>query len=48
VGETIYATYAANYAPIMESRYGFVRLAAQNWRAIVDRNVRAVESRVLG
>jgi hypothetical protein len=48
LGETIYATYAANYAPFMEARYGFVRLAAQNWQSIVDRNAREAQRRVLG
>ena len=40
LGETVYGTYGAAYAPMMEARYGFVRLAAQNWQKIVTRNVR--------
>jgi len=46
LGQTIYATYAAAYAPRMEARYGFVRLAAQNWQSIVDRRARIVKRRV--
>ena len=38
----------AAYAPYMEARYGFVRLAAQNWQQIVSRNAREARRRVLG
>lgn len=34
-GQTIFATYGANYAIYQENRNGFVRLAAQRWPAIV-------------
>lgn len=46
VGDTIYATYGANYAPRMEARYGFVRLAAQNWQTIVSDQARKVKQSV--
>lgn len=46
IGDTIYATYAASYAPQMEARYGFVRLAAQNWDQIVQRRAAIVKRRV--
>lgn len=48
LGQTIYATYGASYAPAMEARYGFVRMAAQNWQSIVNRNARLAKERVLG
>lgn len=48
LGDTIFATYAASYASRMEERYGFVRLAAQNWQQIVNRRAKAVRDRVLG
>lgn len=37
-GDVLYFGWVANYARYMENRYGFVRLAAQNWQAIVRRN----------
>lgn len=36
-GATIYVGWTANYAIYMEYRYGFARLAAQNWDSIVAR-----------
>lgn len=45
LGDTIYATYAANYAPIMEERYAFVRLAAQNWQRIVSKTAEEAKRR---
>jgi hypothetical protein len=48
LGQTIYATYGAAYAPQMEARYGFVRLAAQNWQEIVSRNAVLARQRVSG
>lgn len=33
--DVIYFTWTANYAPYVEARRGFVRLAAQRWTAIV-------------
>lgn len=46
LGDTIYATYGAEYAGRMETRYGFVRLAAQNWQSIVSKRARKVKARV--
>lgn len=46
LGQVIYATYGAVYAPRMEARYGFVRLASQNWQQIVTRRARIVKRRV--
>lgn len=46
LGDAIFATYAASYAPQMEYRYGFVRLAAQNWQKIVNRRAAIVKKRV--
>lgn len=46
VGETIYATYSVEYAKAMETRYGFTRLAAQNWQQIVNRRAAIVKRRV--
>lgn len=46
LGQTIYATYGASYAPRMEARYGFVRLAAQQWARIVSRNAALARQRV--
>jgi hypothetical protein len=48
LGQTIFATYGAVYAPRMEARYGFVRLAAQNWQSIVAKNARLARQRVTG
>lgn len=48
LGETIYATYSADYARAMEARYGFVRLAAQKWPEIVSRNAQLARQRVEG
>lgn len=45
IGDTIYATYGANYASIMEQRYAFRRLAAQNWQQIVDRQAKRMKAR---
>jgi hypothetical protein len=50
LGDTIYAVYLANYAYFQEygsqGRTGraFVRLAAQQWRSIVAKNVRLAEN----
>lgn len=33
--DVIYFTWTANYAPFVEARRGFVRLAAQRWQQIV-------------
>lgn len=39
-GQTVYIGWVAKYARFMEYRYGFVRLAAQQWPDIVRRNSR--------
>lgn len=50
LGDTIYATYGANYAVYQEygangkPGRGFVRLAAQNWQANVNRAVAALKA----
>lgn len=36
IGDTITATFAAEYAIVMEARYAFVRLAAQRWPQFVE------------
>ena len=36
--QLLYIGWAANYAPYMERRYAFMRLAAQQWQEIVNRN----------
>jgi hypothetical protein len=46
LGDTVYATYAAAYAPQMEAKYGFVRLSAQNWQSIVNKRAAIVKRRV--
>lgn len=35
LGDTLFAGWSAQYAPIMEQRYGFMRSAAQGWQRIV-------------
>lgn len=45
VTDKIYATYGAVYARRMEAMYGFVRLAAQNWPAIVTKRAGIVKAR---
>lgn len=35
-GEVLYVGFTANYARYMEHRYGFTRMAAQNWQRNVD------------
>jgi len=42
LGGTIWFGWTANYAIYMEFRYGFMRLAAQNWQAIVNQVAREV------
>ena len=43
LGDTIFFGWSAEYSVYMESRYGFLRLAAQNWPAIVRRNAQRLE-----
>ena len=45
LGDSIYMGWTANYAIYMEVRYGFARLAAQNWDFIVDKAVAEVKRR---
>ena len=45
LGDSVYFGWSANYAPFMERRYGFARLAAQNWNQIVKRAALALEKR---
>lgn len=42
LGDRIVLGWTAEYAPYMEARYGFVRLAAQNWQQIVRQAVTKV------
>jgi len=42
-GDTIYFGWTANYAKYMERRYAFMRLAAQQWQDIVNRNARKLK-----
>lgn len=37
LGDSVYMGWTANYAIYMEARYGFARLAAQNWDYIVEK-----------
>ena len=46
IGDALFAGYTASYARIMEARYGFVRLAAQQWPAIVNEVAREVVLRI--
>lgn len=46
IGDRVTIGYTANYAPYMEARYGFLRLAAQNWPQIVKRVTKRVDARV--
>lgn len=43
LGDTIFFGWSANYAPYMESKFGFMRLAAQNWQQIVRKNAQRLE-----
>lgn len=46
IGDTLTATFAAEYAIIMEARYAFVRLAAQRWPQIVEEEAARAEAAV--
>lgn len=46
LGDRVIFGYVANYSIYMERRYGWVRLAAQNWNSIVQRNAKRLEERV--
>lgn len=43
LGDTIFFGWSAEYARYMETRYGFLRLAAQNWPTIVRKNAQRLE-----
>jgi len=43
--DTIYIGWIAVYGRVAEARFGFARLAAQNWRSIVDRVAKRMEER---
>ena len=43
LSDTVVFGWVAQYAPFVESRFGFMRLAAQNWPAIVRRNAQRLE-----
>lgn len=45
MGQTLYLGFQASYAAIQEEKRGFVRLAAQRWRAIVKEASREVQAR---
>lgn len=46
LGETVYFGWSAEYAQYMESRFGFMRLAIQNWQQIVRKNAQLLERSV--
>jgi hypothetical protein len=46
LGERFFLGFQAVYARRMEAKYGFVRLAQQKWRSIVNRNILRVKSAV--
>jgi hypothetical protein len=46
LGDTVYFGWTAVYANAMEEKYGFARLAAQNWPQIVNKAARTIEQRV--
>jgi len=46
LGDTVTASYGANYAPQMEERYGFVRLAALQWPQTVKKMIETAKRRV--
>ena len=43
-GDPLFVGWTANYARAMESKYGFMRLAAGKWDSTVKKAVRRVES----
>lgn len=46
LGDTVFFGWTAEYATYMENRYGFVRLAIQNWSQIVNNASRRIEREV--
>lgn len=45
LGDRVIFGWVANYAPYMEARYGFLRLAAQNWPQTVREVAKEIERR---
>lgn len=45
-GESVFLGFTANYAKYMEHRYGFVRLAAQQWQQIVNKNAAELRRKI--
>jgi hypothetical protein len=45
-GPPVFFGWTAVYANAMEEKYGFARLAAQNWPQIVNKAARTIEQRV--
>lgn len=43
LGDTVFFGWSARYAPFVERRFGFMRLAAQNWQQIVRANAQRLE-----
>lgn len=43
-GEVLYFGWTARYSRAMEQKYGFMRLAAQQWQDIVNKNARKLRS----
>lgn len=44
-GQTLYIGWVASYSRAMNVKYGFLSLAAQNWKKHVDATVRNLRSR---
>tara|TARA_Y100001973_G_scaffold106528_2_gene185030 strand:+ start:5386 stop:5808 length:423 start_codon:yes stop_codon:yes gene_type:complete len=48
IGDTIFFGWSAEYSEYMENRFGFMRLAAQNWQQIVRKNAQRLERSARG
>ena len=46
IGDRVTIGWTANYAIYMEARFGYMRLAAQNWPQIVKKVTRRVDKRL--
>jgi hypothetical protein len=46
IGDTLYFGWTAKYSLAMENRYGFMRLAAQQWPQIVKQQSAIVQQQV--
>ena len=44
-GQVVSIGFRAIYAPLIELKYAFVRLAAQNWRRHVDEALKVIKAR---